>query len=389
MRAAGFVVALAATFNLAIADVVCKSEAVHFKPRITTASEKAGFARSIDELCDVGSSDKTTQSRFESTLFSITSHGEVVDANACKVHFNHIIDECLAGKNMGGGSCVIDGLTLEVSVDASSEAEEAVVKRAKPAATKTATKKAPAKTPAKTPTKPGVKPTPTPTPAGKACPIKPGMGGKPGKKTLRSLISKILGRASPTKPGSPSSSLAGCDLDEPMAQLPGWGETWFGFRDEFSVSAAQLLKIAMEAYDEVKNKHPTVLVAALYVKDQGVFLGTVPHGTGQNKMATECPRTAPTLWSVLEQRTTKDKNKSQSKYHAEDAAMWHAYTKVGGVTGGIDRMKVFPKGSLMLTYGKLVGAGQATKIDACSEESASNIDPHCKQTMRIMGVTAA
>lgn len=58
-----------------------------------------------------------------------------------------------------------------------------------------------------------------------------------------------------------------------MTALPGWGDTFFGVRDEFSVSAAQLLKIAVVA------KHPalTNLVAALHVSGEGVYLGT-GHG---------------------------------------------------------------------------------------------------------------
>lgn len=389
MRTAGLMVALAATFNLAFADIACKPEALHYKPRIITATEKTGFAQSIEELCSAGKTDKAIQGRFESTVFTITRTGQTFNANDCKVHFNSIIDECVAGKNMGGGGLVVDAMTLEVSTDASNETGETVVKRItkkptakKPAATKPAAKKPAASKPAKTPTKPAA--TPTPTPAGKVCALKPANGKKPPKKTLRSLVSKILGRASPAKPGSPSSSV-GC-LDEPMRALPGWGETFFGFRDEFTVSKAQLLQIAKDAYKEVTTKHPglVILVAALYVPDEGVYLGTVPHGAGMPKMKAECPNTAPVLWEILGVRTIKDKDKSQSLYHAEDAAMWYAYKK-----GAVDPKKRFPVGSMMLTYGKIGAGGQATKIPACNEKSKSNIDRNCEQTMNSMKVDPA
>jgi hypothetical protein len=388
MRTTSLIVALAATFNLAFADVICKPEALHYKPRITTAAEKAGFAKSIDELCSTDETDKAIQGRFESTIFTVTRTGESFDANDCKLHFNHIIDDCLAGKNMGGGGFTNAAMVLEVSIDASSEAGEAVVKRTtkKPIVKKPTEKKPVPKTPAKTPTKPSpapkVKPTPTPTPAGKACALKPGKGKKPGTKTIRSLISKILERGSSPKSGSPS---LGC-LDEPMRALPGWGDTFFGVRDELTVSPAQLLKIAEEAYKEVMAKHPTltILVAALYVPLEGVYLGTVPHGTGMAKMKSVGPTTAPVLWEVLGDRSINDKDKSPSLYHAEDAAMWYAYQK-----GAVDLKKRFPAGSIMLTYGKIGGGGQAMKIKACNVESKSNIDPHCEQTMKAMNVKPA
>jgi hypothetical protein len=43
----------------------------------------------------------------------------------------------------------------------------------------------------------------------------------------------------------------------------------------------------------------------------------------------------------------------------------------------------------MLTYGKINGGEQATKIKVCNLESKSNIDPHCEQTMKIMNVKPA
>lgn len=377
MRTVGLMVALAATFNLAFAGVVCKPEALHYKPRLITATEKAGFAKSIEELCSAG---KTDENRFESTVFTIAHTGETFNANDCKAHFDHIIDDCVAGKNMGGGGIVVDDMTLDISTDASSGLDGKEAKRTtkKPAAKKPAAKSPAAKQPAKTPTKPAA--TPKPTPAGKTCSLKPANGKKPAKKTLRSLISKILGRASPAKPGSPSGSV-GC-LDEPMRALPGWGETYFGFRDEFTVTKAKLLQIATEAYKEIANKHP--LVAALYVPDEGVYLGTIPHGDGMSKMKAECPNTAPVLWELLGDRTLNDKTKSPSLYHAEDAAMWYAYKK-----RAVASSKRFPAGSMMLTYGNIGGGGQATKVPACNENSKSNIDPHCQQTMKSMNISPA
>ncbi|KAG9199591.1 hypothetical protein G6514_008353 [Epicoccum nigrum] len=259
---------------------------------ITTVAEKAGFAKPIDELCSTDKTDEAIQSRFESTVFSIMRTGETFSANDCKTHFNHINDDCLAGKNMGGG-----GFTdVEISVDASSDAGEASVKKTSEKSNR------------------------------KGCTSKPGKGKNPGTKTIRGLISNILGRGSSHKPGLPS--LSGTYLDEPMKALPGWGNTFFGVRDELTVSPAQLLKIKEEAYKEVTANQPdlTILVAALYVILEGVYnLGTVPHGASMARMKFVAPATAPALWEVLEERSINGPTKSPSLYHSEGAGMWYAY----------------------------------------------------------------
>ncbi|OSS52332.1 hypothetical protein B5807_02583 [Epicoccum nigrum] len=165
-----------------------------------------------------------------------------------------------------------------------------------------------------------------------------------------------------------------------MKTLPGWGDTFFGVRDE-------LLKIKEEAYERVTANHPglTILVAALYVTLEKVYnLGTVPHGAGMAKMKSVAPTTAPVLWEVLEERSINDPTKSPRLYHSEGAAMWYAYQK-----GAAGLKKRLPPGSTMLTYGKIGGGEQATKIKACNLESKSNIDPHYEQTMKIMNVKPA
>lgn len=171
-----------------------------------------------------------------------------------------------------------------------------------------------------------------------------------------------------------------------MTALPGWGDTLFGVRDEFSVSATQLFKIAEEAYKEVVVQHPalTTLVVASYVPGEGFCLGTITHGAGMAKMASVAPNTASTPWEVLQERSLNDPTKSPSLYHDEDAATWYTYHKAG-----IDKKKRFPTGPIMLTYGKITSGGQAMKIKACNLASQSNIDPHCEHTMEIMNVKPA
>ena len=62
-------------------------------------------------------------------MFTVTRAGESFGANDCKLHCKHIIDDCLAGKNMGGAGFTNAVMVLEVSIEASSEAGEVVVKR--------------------------------------------------------------------------------------------------------------------------------------------------------------------------------------------------------------------------------------------------------------------
>lgn len=66
MRNTSLTVALAATFNLAFADVVCKPEALHYKPRMDhDGRRESGVCLSIDELCSTNETGKAIQSRFE------------------------------------------------------------------------------------------------------------------------------------------------------------------------------------------------------------------------------------------------------------------------------------------------------------------------------------
>jgi cell division septation protein DedD len=397
MRTAGLFVALGAALNFASADILCNPEALHYKPKIITATEKAGYATSIDELCRAGT---VNEARSGSTVFAITSTDDTFNTVDCRAQFNSIIDGCVIGKNMGGGSLVVGGLTLDVHMDVSNnEAMErrAPATKAKPAAKKPAAKKPaagnkPSKTEPSAPKKPVAspsKPTPTPKagkdtapPAGKACALQPGKGKKNAKQVVRSLVSRIFGRA--TRPGSPASSIGSCS-DEPMSNLPGWGaETFFGSTTEIGITSKDLVSMAKEAYNQIMAKHPglTILVAALYVPNKGVYLGTVVHGAGEAKMKTEAPKSAPALWEILGDRVILKKEKSQTLFHAEDAAMWYAYKK-----GAVPAKSLFPSGTILTTWGKVVGGGQATYIAPCSKESDSNIEENCTKVLKVMRVT--
>jgi len=189
MRAAALALALGPSFKLAVADVICNTEAVHSKPRIVIEAEKDGFASSIKEVCNSSSAKKlsTSESQSEFTVFSITRVLGSVNDSDCEDRFNAILEECLAGHNFGGGSFMTDGLILKVSVDTS--ADQAPGARSLDVRGRTKSSK---KTGSKKKTKSKKKPTKDTT----ACPIKGNHGKKP-KKGIRSLISKPFARASP------------------------------------------------------------------------------------------------------------------------------------------------------------------------------------------------
>ncbi|KAJ4353806.1 uncharacterized protein N0V89_005536 [Didymosphaeria variabile] len=125
MRTAGLVVALGGLFNVAFANVVCNTEAVHSKPRIISVAEKDGFANTIEEVCST--TDSFSESRSGSTVFTITGTDEDLGSDDCEAQFHSIIEQCVAGHNFGGGRLIAtDGLTLEVSTtDAENHALEA------------------------------------------------------------------------------------------------------------------------------------------------------------------------------------------------------------------------------------------------------------------------
>lgn len=71
-----------------------------------------------------------------------------------------------------------------------------------------------------------------------------------------------------------------------------------------------------------------------------MFLGTVPHGAGVDKVKKFGPTKAPELWKEIGRRTST----TSTFYHAEDMAMLHAIE-----SGGQDGNTKFPAGSKMAT----------------------------------------
>lgn len=389
MRSAAIVAALAVTFNVAVADVICNSETLHYRPRILSATERDGFVDTIDKVCG-NTVDKSVQEPFESTVFSRITTMDTFVETECKANLQSIVEACVAGENTGGGRLVSKGLTVEIYLDTpkNESRDLGIAHKKKAKDTSTTTPKPDTR---KIPTKPKGK-TPEKLPAGKTCSLKPGKGKgagkgqtKKGKKApmevVHDLISKLFRRAG--SEGKKSSDYGSdCD-DKAMTAGGAWGaDTYRGYKFDLSstVSSTTLLNIAKDAYNDVKGKRTSDLfiVAALFVPRQGVFLGTVPHGVGVDKVKEFGPTKAPELWKEIGRRTST----TSTFYHAEDMAMLHAIE-----SGGQDGNTKFPAGSKMATWGKLAGMPKDNKIAACG--ARPNINPSCRSTLEKMKVAEA
>lgn len=408
MRTAGIIAALAATFNSALADVLCNSEIMHYKPRIISVAERDGFANTIDEVCS-NTIEKSVQEPFESTIFSRIRTEDTFSEDECKANFQSIIEACVAGKNAGGGSFVTNGLTVKIHLDSSNNKTRdlAIAKKKKvkkPIATIPKATKPKATIPKpgsnKDPNDPqdSKKPkdkTPEKPPAGKACKLKPdtGKGKDKGKnnndkktptKVVRALISKLLGRAG--SEGKKSSDYGSDCGDIEMTAGGDWGDdTYRGRRFVLTstIEPEELVRIARSAYNEVRTKRkrgPKFVVAALFVPNQGVFLGTVPHEPGDDKVRTFAPTHAPVLWEILKDRTTKTK----TVFHAEDMAMLYAIESLA-----VDGNSKFPAGSMMATWGNVYKMQFDAKMPACGSTGQAKIDPSCHKTLEDMEIAMA
>ncbi|KAJ8116086.1 hypothetical protein OPT61_g2414 [Boeremia exigua] len=377
MKIVAIVAALAATLDSALADVICNSEVVHYKPRMISVAEKDGIANAIDEICS-NTGETSVQKQFESTVFSRTRTADTFNREACTAGLQSIVEKCIAGRNTGGGSLVADGVTVEIHLDSAIVEERAT--KPKPSAPSPKPKATPAKPIPAVPA-PGKKP-----PTGKACPLKPGKGKGTGSdkgkgKNVRDLISKLLRRAGSS--GRPSTDYGDCPDPEKMEDGGAWGvDTWRGMKlpSGTTMTNKALRDIAKAAYDEVMLAKKTggLVVAALFVPEQGVFIGSPAHGSGPAKVESFAKASAKFLWKKLE---TRQWNGIGSKYHAEDIAMLYAI-EIGAVSGDT----VFPAGSKIAAWGKVGSMVRDDKMKPCTQ---GNISPGCSATIRDMGIGSA
>ncbi|KAJ4360977.1 uncharacterized protein N0V89_001546 [Didymosphaeria variabile] len=395
MRATDLLIAIGATLGFASADVVCNTEALHHAAQVIADTANKGFEKSVKALCSSRIVEGIAEIQSGSIILGLNRTCSDCNSNDCAQQFDSIIKECVTGQELGGGIAITDGITVEVSIDTSlSEASKSKAldaRRVRKAKTRTKhktkakkAKKTKSRTkPKKTKTKPRPKKTKTKPKEtkSKACPIKNKKthGKKGSKHGLRSLIPTLFPRT-----GSRQSSSDECgDFDENMHTPAGWGETYFGFTEDGTMTPKKLASLAKKAWEQAHNKRPTklLLVAALYVPKHGVYFGTIPHKGGEDKFKADCARFT-ALWDrFLKERKFGSASASQQLYHAEDAAMLYAFEK-----GAFGHGPEFPPGSMMVTYGEKNARGTPPQHVATCSVGNTNITPNCNQVLRYMGV---
>ncbi|PVI08621.1 hypothetical protein DM02DRAFT_621454 [Periconia macrospinosa] len=411
--------ALAATLHSAFAEVVCNSDAVHYRPKILTSAERAGFADSIDKICTPGS--QVIEDQSGSFIFSLNHVQDTLSKDECQAKFESIVDQCVANWNNGGGTFITAEVTLKVHTDTSNNEKILPRARAQQKKPKPAPAPAPAKPTSTASTKPAstkpasTKPastklaqsSPTPSksaqastttktsstqqPPAPSAPCQPakktGKNGaknkntQPGKKTARQVLESIvygifrratLGQGGPsdTQPAAPA-----CATDSRiMKTLPGFGSTtYFGFQATTQqLTVAQVEAVAKRGYADLNPRFPTnraLLVSALYIPGKGVYLGTMPDYVGQTVLLQKARSDAPEYAEMIEGRQMSSSNAKKVAgtpdllYHAEDAAIYYAYKM-----GGVDQFDYkFPEGSRIKTWGRSYKNGPAEAAPACSD----------------------
>jgi hypothetical protein len=135
--------------------------------------------------------------------------------------------------------------------------------------------------------------------------------------------------------------------------------------------------MAWQATQVGVNKDATI-VAALWVRGVGMYLGSIPHGqTGtmpvQAQMNGMIRTQAPVLWSKVQSRVPK---RGSIKWHAEDMAMY-VYEKEERPTGPL-----YPPHSYMFAYGQYNGADRVgTKPPCGAAGRGAKIEPSCAEVL--------
>jgi hypothetical protein len=150
-----------------------------------------------------------------------------------------------------------------------------------------------------------------------------------------------------------------------------------------------MYRLAREGYEQVvaATQQPNNLVAALWIPERGVYLGSIPHDGGQTAFSQNAPTSAPRLWGLIEDRTRDFRGGatgSESIYHAEDMAMyWFEDRQQPQVITGH-----YPEFSFMAVYGKKATDAQLSNQQPCTGIYA-RIIPNCRSVLNILDIAHA
>lgn len=180
--------------------------------------------------------------------------------------------------------------------------------------------------------------------------------------------------------------------DRPMATLPGWGETFFGFYKENpnrGISRGTVRNMTRQKYQELLTVTDKVLlVAALYIPGDGIYFGTIAHGAGQQKFKDTAEQNAPILWSNIKlckavTKNVKENDPPPSLYHAEDVAMYNYESNNPALAR-------YPEFSFIVAYGRKFLRKNGNTVmpqywDPCEAPDAK-ITPNCKSVLNQLGI---
>ncbi|KAH7396095.1 hypothetical protein BKA66DRAFT_596608 [Pyrenochaeta sp. MPI-SDFR-AT-0127] len=181
----------------------------------------------------------------------------------------------------------------------------------------------------------------------------------------------------------------------PSPPLTNWGQypgtTWSGFVKEPANSGwteDTIDEYAVLAWRETQStarKEPTI-VAALWVRGKGVYLGSVPRGqngqfSAQAALDSLLRSQAPILWSVVNERKILA---GRNKWHAEDMAMY-VYEREEKPQG-----PGYPPNSYMVVYGQYDKQDKAGPKDPCgSSGDSAKIRPSCSDVLHALHIESA
>lgn len=163
----------------------------------------------------------------------------------------------------------------------------------------------------------------------------------------------------------------------------GWGTTWVGYFPEPPNSGWTKETIhfyAREAYIQaVGSTQVTLLMAALWIRGDGIFFGSVPHDGGQTEFHISAEVRAPRLWKEVKSRSRVNRNDGGLLWHAEDMAMYVFESMRAPILG------YYPDGAFLALYGRLERDGRLGTQAPCSGDSAK-IFPSCLMVLNKLDV---
>lgn len=223
---------------------------------------------------------------------------------------------------------------------------------------------------------------------------------KTTKDVLLQLVAKFLRRSNPASNTSSMDAAMEevayqCEFGASVAAIPGCsGSTFYGYYKEMPnkpIGQTALENLLKEKYGDTKRLvgNEPLLLASLYIPGDGVYFGTIGHGTGEQLFRQHVQATAPRLWTQFKHRNytkeakvvfTKKGSPLPSLVHAEDVAMLNYEKRNPGVS-----IQQRYDGAAMAAYGQRLSIDPVGSTAPCSGQAA-RITPTCQQVLAFLNI---